>query len=292
MCPTVPQRLATPEHGLPCGPLLLRSFVLSLVALLALAGTAGAQGDPIMPLDQVGPGMRCTAYTVIRGTDVTTFDIEVLDVIAGDRAADSPRILFRASGPAVADTGVGQGFSGSPIYCADGDGTQRVIGAISEGVADYGNDVGLATPIASILGVPVDPPAGTRSDPAMMRRARPLSAPLSYTGLSAPVAALVRRAAAKAKASVFVTPGRPRASSFPVQTLRPGSAFATGLASGDISLGAIGTVTYVDGDQIWGFGHPLDGAGRRALFLQDAYVYTVIGNPVGAAVTRTPARPT
>ncbi len=57
---------------------------------------------------------------------------------------------------------------------------------------------------------------------------------------------------------------------------------AVGLASGDVTAGAIGTVTYVDGDKVWSFGHPLDAAGRRALFLQDAYVYAIINNPVGS----------
>jgi hypothetical protein len=57
---------------------------------------------------------------------------------------------------------------------------------------------------------------------------------------------------------------------------------AVSLASGDVSSGAIGTVSYVDGDRVWGFGHPLDVAGRRSLFLQDAYVYAVINNPIGS----------
>jgi len=57
---------------------------------------------------------------------------------------------------------------------------------------------------------------------------------------------------------------------------------AVGLSSGDVSAGAVGTVAYVDGEHVWAFGHPLDAAGRRRLFLQDAYVYTVVGNPVGS----------
>jgi hypothetical protein len=40
-------------------------------------------------------------------------------------------------------------------------------------------------------------------------------------------------------------------------------------------------VTYRDGDDIWAFGHPFEGVGRRAMFLQDAYIYTVIQNPLG-----------
>ncbi len=260
---------------------LLRSAALTLVAFFALAATAAAEGDPVMPLSQVAAGMRCTGYSVIRGTEIVPFDVEVVDVIQGDPGAASPRILIRVSGPNV-PSGVGPGFSGSPIYCADASAAQRVIGAVSEGISEYGNDVALATPIESILGVPVDPPPTARRATAAERRATPLRTPISFSGLSPSVAGLVRRAAAKAGAAVTAAPGRPRAGAFPQQTLRPGSAFAVGLSTGDLALGAIGTVTYVDGDRLWGFGHPLDAAGRRALFLQDAYVYSVIDNPLGA----------
>jgi hypothetical protein len=65
-----------------------------------------------------------------------------------------------------------------------------------------------------------------------------------------------------------------------VQTLRPGSAFGVGYASGDVSASAIGTVSYTDGDRVWGFGHPLEGVGGRALLLQDAYVFHVVNNPL------------
>ena len=48
-----------------------------------------------------------------------------------------------------------------------------------------------------------------------------------------------------------------------------------------LGLGAVGTVTYRDGDDIWAFGHPFEGLGRRSLFLQDSYVFGVISNPLG-----------
>ena len=56
---------------------------------------------------------------------------------------------------------------------------------------------------------------------------------------------------------------------------------AAALSTGDVALGAVGTVAYRDGDQVYAFGHSLDGLGRRSLFLQDAYVFGVIGNPLG-----------
>ena len=258
----------------------IRVPLLAAGLFLALASPAVA-GDPIMPLAQVHKGMDCKARTVVQGTEIVTFDVEIIDVVAGDPGADSPRILFSASGPAVDRTGLGPGFSGSPIYCRDDEGAERVAGAISESIGEYGGKVALATPIELVIGEPVDPPAGTRSDAAMLRRARTMAAPLSISGLSPKVGRLFARAAARANRVLYAAPARPRAHAVPPQELRPGSAMAVGLASGDISAGAVGTVAYVDDDRVWSFGHPLDGAGRRALFLQDAYVFTVINNPVG-----------
>jgi hypothetical protein len=260
---------------------------LLATCLLCLAGTGGLAtaaraAEPTMPLEQVKKGMKCTAKSVVSGVDIATFDIEILDVVAGDTAARAPFILFRASGPAVDATGIGPGFSGSPISCPDATGVMRVAGAISEGIGDYGNQTALATPIELILGEPVDPPAETRIAPALVRSARPLATPLSVGGLSAPVADALRTAARRAGRVVYAAPAAPVGAAFPVQQLQGGSAMAVGLASGDVTAGAIGTVAYVDGDKVWSFGHPLDGAGRRSLFLQDAYVYAVIDNPVGA----------
>src|SRR5918997_559228 len=118
-----------------------------------------------MPLAQVKPGMKCTGYTVVLGTEITTFDVEVLDVF--EQRPYAPSILVRVSGPAVADGGVAAGFSGSPIYCRDDQGTARNIGAIAEVVGDYGNDLALATSIEEILREPVEPPSGQ----ARLRRA-------------------------------------------------------------------------------------------------------------------------
>ena len=251
---------------------------MTLGAFVASAAPAQAS-DPIMPLSQVHRGMSCTAYTVLQGTEVSPFHVDVLDVVANGTAA--PQILVRASGPGVDETGIGLGFSGSPIYCPDGQGVQRNIGAIAEGVGDYGNKLSLVTPIESILGEPVSPPVGTRSAPRLLRSARPLRAPLLVTGLSPGVSRALDAASRRARR--VVVPASPAPSfGFPAQTLRPGSSFAVGLSSGAVGISAVGTVAYTDGATVWGFGHSLDGAGRRSLLLQDAYVYTVVNNPVNA----------
>jgi hypothetical protein len=254
----------------------------SAAVLLSLLVPAAAHaGDPILPLSAVQSGMRCTGYSVIRGTEITTFTVDVIDVLAAPDAA----IIVKVSGPAVDETGIAEGFSGSPVKCVDpADGIAKTIGAIAQGTGDYGNKIVLVTPIQTMLGEPAVPPvsaaSASRSSKRLARRARALATPLSYSGVSGPVATSLAKAAKQAGRAVYATPAAPRAAAFPVQTLQPGASVAASLSTGDVEAGAIGTVTYVDNNTVWAFGHPLDGAGRRSLLLQDAYVYTVVGTPL------------
>jgi hypothetical protein len=254
-----------------------------LLSLAAMPGSALAAGDPIMPLSELRAGMQCTAYSVVRGTEPVSFGAEIEDVIDGDGTATGPRILVRTYGAAIDATGIGPGFSGSPIYCDSGDGRgPRSAGAISESIGEYGGKTVLATPIEQILGVPVDPPVAAASRDARARAAmhdaRRLATPITVGGLSTSIATALAKAGAKNGHPVLAAPAAPL-TPFPPVTLRPGSAVAAGLSTGDLTVGSIGTVSYVDGDRVWAFGHPLDDAGRRSLILQDAYVFKVINNP-------------
>ncbi len=264
----------------------------AVAAFLVPAAPAFA-GDPTMPLWQVSAGMKCTAYSVVRGTDISSFDVDVLDVTAGEASVGPGAILVGVSGPAVDATGIGPGFSGSPIYCPDATGLPRVIGAISESVVEYGGKVALATPIEAIIGTPIDVPGSSSAAAkaafarkpasarmkAAMASAKPIVSPLSVSGLNTSLAQRLVTAGAKAGRQILAVPSGPLGS-FPPQTLRPGSAVAVGYSTGDVRTSSIGTVTYVDGDRVWVFGHQLEAAGRRALLLQDAYVFRVINNPL------------
>jgi hypothetical protein len=254
---------------------LRRWSLVFLLTMLVAAPAAGA-ADPIMPLSEVQPGMRCTGLSVIKGTEISSFDVYIVDVIAPETGLSGPRILVRVSGPAVDTTGIGPGFSGSPVYC-DG----RNAGAISEGLGEYGNEVALATPIEEMIrDRPPALPARVRRDPALLRAARPLGTPLTVSGLTGRAAALVREAARRAHQPLFVAPAGP-VRGYQRTELRPGASVGAAISTGDLALGAVGTVTYRDGEDLWAFGHPFEGLGKRSLFLQDAYVYTVIQNPVG-----------
>lgn len=50
--------------------------------------------------------------------------------------------------------------------------------------------------------------------------------------------------------------------------------------TGPVALGAIGTVTYVDGDTVLAFGHPFLDAGPERLLMSDAHITTVVSAPI------------
>jgi hypothetical protein len=263
---------------LPSAALLRRPLVLALAALAPAPAARAA--DPVMPLAEVRPGMSCKGLSVVRGTEIVEFGVEVIDLVAAEVGRGGPRILVRVSGPAVDATGVGPGFSGSPILCEDATGTRRNIGAISEGLGDYGNEVALATPIEEILGRAPPSPRRAHRYPRLSRAARPLAGPLTVSGLSTRTRRLLVRALRHGGRTLLVAPAGPLGG-YPPPELVPGAAVAVAAATGDVGLGAVGTVAYRDGTSIWAFGHALDGVGRRSLFLQDSYVFGVIGNPLG-----------
>jgi hypothetical protein len=98
------------------------------------------------------------------------------------------------------------------------------------------------------------------------------------------VLALVQRGAQRAGRTLLAAPSG-SSPSFPVQNLVPGASVATQYTTGTLAVGAIGTVTYRDGNTVYAFGHPLDEVGRRALVLSDAYIYYVVNNPIGLQIT-------
>ena len=58
--------------------------------------------------------------------------------------------------------------------------------------------------------------------------------------------------------------------------LRPGDPVGVGLMSGDLEIGATGTVTDVDGNRVFAFGHPFYGLGPTQFPMTRAYVHTLL----------------
>ena len=58
--------------------------------------------------------------------------------------------------------------------------------------------------------------------------------------------------------------------------LKPGDGIGVMLVGGDLMLGATGTVTHLDGDRVYAFGHPMYNLGPTEFPMTRAYVYTVL----------------
>jgi hypothetical protein len=58
--------------------------------------------------------------------------------------------------------------------------------------------------------------------------------------------------------------------------LKPGDAIGVEFVNGDLELGATGTVTHIDGDHVYAFGHPMYNLGPTEFPMTRAYVYTIL----------------
>jgi len=108
---------------------------------------------------------------------------------------------------------------------------------------------------------------------------RPIALPITTSGIelsSTPALADVFRNAgfALAPPGSAVAQAGPAGASGPA--LRPGDPVGIALIDGDMSFGATGTVTDVDGDRVYAFGHPLYNVGPAHFPMTRAYVHAVL----------------
>lgn len=275
-------------------------LVAALLGLTAPAGAAPIWNGQLFPVEEVVPGLRGTGYTVIGGTDIEAFDVLFLGVLPGAGPAGD-LLLVETSGPLIEQTGgIASGMSGSPVF-VDG----RLVGAIAYGFGYADHRIGLVTPIGDMLRVlermgaedaaaQAPSPAGPRQvafapDEATAAQLLaqlppgtevlvPLATPLMAGGFGPRALHLVEGWAKRLLGGPFLTvpTGTAPASVQPgTVSFQPGSAFGVQLLGGDVSLSALGTVTWTDGDRFLGLGHP---------FLNGGAVHWVTS---GAAILRT-----
>jgi SpoIVB peptidase S55 len=107
---------------------------------------------------------------------------------------------------------------------------------------------------------------------------RPISVPMVAAGLeSAVLEPFASTFAAGGFVPVSGTSGQSAsAPSHLSRPLAPGDAVGVGLLTGDFELGATGTVTHVDGDRVYAFGHPLYNLGPTQFPMTRAEVVAVL----------------
>jgi hypothetical protein len=222
---------------------------LSRRHLLFLASAPAFAQNAFLPLAQLRPGLTGTGRTVFRGTQVSQFSVEILGILPNTGPGQSI-ILARLSGPEIERTGVMQGMSGSPVY-VDG----KLIGAIALAFSFSKEPIAGIRPIEEMFAVGRSTPR--RADPDPSRRLTPIATPISFSGFS-PSTLLrfgpeLRRLGLEPRQAI--AGGSSGAATVQPGPLEPGAMISVQLMTGDMSVAADGTVTYVDGDQVLAFGH-------------------------------------
>jgi hypothetical protein len=255
------------------------------------------------------------ARTVFEGTELQEFKVQILGVLRNVQGPRRDLILARLEGERLAESGVAQGMSGSPVYI-DG----RLLGAISYSIGAFSKEpIAGITPIAEMkdatslpvrrgtqqarLNLPVTreglaaalSAASSQLAPFARRPAdvqvsglsssagaqlgamlRPIATPLLMGGFEPETVDLISSPFSQAGFSPVLS-GAAGAQIPPITgPLREGDAIGVALISGDLEMGATGTVTHIDGDRVYAFGHPFYNLGPTEFPMTRAYVHTIL----------------
>jgi len=268
-------------------------YRLAVPAILAMATVLPAQ--TFFPLKDIRPGMHGVGRTVFSGSRIEEFQVEILGVLENTGPHESI-ILGKLSGGPLAESGVMQGMSGSPVYI-DG----KLAGAVAlayafskEPIAGIRPIEDMVRPVAqrAAIAVPRAPVALApnqllrvfpQASPAMSGGAQmvDIATPLSFGGFTRATldtfAPQLRALGLEPRQAVSSAGRLPDTMGNPAE-VKPGSMISVQLLSGDYNVGADGTVTYIDGNRLYAFGHRFLDVGATSLPFALSEVLTVVPN--------------
>jgi hypothetical protein len=296
--------LATLRTLLWTSPLPFLAGLLICYSSAAEPETLGPKRDSYWAVEDVRPGMKGQGKTVMKGTKIESFDAEVLGILKNS-SPGRDLIICRLSGLDLERTGVIAGMSGSPIYIEG-----KLLGAVAF-AWPYGKDpiagvtpfsqmhgfveafekrdlaenggqrkLGLRTPLKigsqsfeSVTVAAGDAPE--KSDDSLWMV--PLRTPVAASGFTEHSLSLLRDRL-KGTGLVPVQGGTATAKlaeDAKDVPLQPGGPLAVSLIQGDFDLSGIGTVTHIEGNRVYGWGHPFMSMGDCELPLQTGFIHTV-----------------
>ena len=247
-----------------------RRYTKGVLALL-LCGAAftSAHAIEFMKVEDLHRGMVGHADTVVQGDKIDSFKVEVLGVMK-QRGPSGDLILIKVSGPVIdASGGIVHGMSGSPVYI-DG----KLVGAVAYGWGFTDGTLGMVTPIEQMVKLWDERYQKDLPNPWKDAELIPLGTPLMADGYDE---ASLSYLGTKFKA--FGYKGYATASDSTddiVKPMVPGGSIAALLVKGDLKMGAVGTVTYVDKDKVVAFGHPFDKRGSTGYFMNNSSIFTIV----------------
>lgn len=205
------------------------------------------------------------------------FEFKILGIMRNFVGVGQDLVIVEMKGEHFEHSTVVAGMSGSPAY-VDG----QLIGAISYSFGQFSEHaIAGITPIQSMLDMTSNKTvAQLSSSTSAWGTVKAISLPLVSQGLSPSVAEYFKPILSKSGYEVL-TPGAGSFNSGKVieKKLNPGDPVAAVVIDGDMSLAAIGTVTWTLGDKFLAFGHPFWQTGHSELPVATAEIITTIFSP-------------
>ena len=264
-------------------------MVPKLLALFLPCALLCAQTQ-ILPLKDIRAGMRGVGKTVFTGNQIEEFQVEVLGILENAGPKQSI-ILGRLSGGPLERTGVMQGMSGSPVYI-DG----KLAGAVALAFSFAKEPIAGIRPIEEMIVEREEPqrrqaldfrkpdltsifprPVETSFGDAKLVE---IATPVSFGGFTRGTLDHFwpqLRAIGLEPCQGISGSGRPAGPST-ATSLEPGAMISVQLLTGDLSVGADGTVTHVDGKRLYAFGHRFLSVGSTELPFARSEVLTLLPN--------------
>lgn len=287
--------------------LLFGLAVLTLGSIATPVLRAAGDQPPILPLDQVKPGMKGVAYTIFAGDTIEPFDLEVIGILPNLMGPKQSIILVQLHGDKAEHTGVVAGMSGSPVYI-DG----KLVGALSLKFGVFVKEpLAGVTPIEDILSIPTGDASNSKTlsvrstadgnteafsmasaadlphyaVPTKWAQAagasgdaylEPIASPLVFSGVAP--ATLRQYAAEWAPYGMVAAAGGTAPPASDDAKVVPGDMVSMLLVQGDISMSAACTVTAVAQDRVYACGHPLFGLGASDMPLARGRTLTTLAS--------------
>jgi hypothetical protein len=290
--------------------------VAALVALLLFLGARVPAATTTFPVDELKAGMVGIGRTVFQGDRLDEFKVHILGVLRNVVGTRRNLILAKLEGGPLADTGVIAGMSGSPVYIDGrlvgavsyslGQFSKEPIAGITP-IDEMIQDATLPAPRRQAVRVDLQMPLtaegmraslrqafswmrpfaenpadiqvfGNGVDPGVGTMLRPIATPLTIGGFDASVIDPIASAFREQGFLPMMAGGggQDAAASLSQQPLRPGDPIGVALVTGDLQFGATGTITEIDGNRLYAFGHPFYGLGPTQFPMTRAYVHTIL----------------
>lgn len=271
-----------------------------------------------MPVSEISPGMKGIGKTVFHGTQIETFQVDIIDVVKGEGGI-SHFILANLSGDKIKEGGgISEGMSGSPVYIDD-----RLIGAVSYAWEMSEHNLFLVTPIQEMLEIFNLPYNNSQTisqeykinNSLCFTREKankiivknsvknndfseladreeiifyPVASPIIINGIKGRT--LERLSSSLKKFNLMPIQGIEFSENIdinfqevgerPSNKIEAGSAIGIQLTRGDVNITFIATVTYREGDKVLALGHPFLKKGEVSFLLSEVYIYHSLPNMV------------